>query len=116
MVFKQHALELVFHWTLQVLHPSFPDFELIYTTSFAWCRLDRLISEAINNLKEPRGSDRAAIALYIEVLMHNTFESKCLQFCMCSKDLTFPAYLSIHCCVLHYFLCAEWTIIKTLVL
>ncbi|XP_023543133.1 telomere repeat-binding factor 2-like isoform X2 [Cucurbita pepo subsp. pepo] len=29
-------------------------------------RLDRLISEAINNLKEPRGSDRAAIALYIE--------------------------------------------------
>ncbi|XP_011657906.1 telomere repeat-binding factor 2 isoform X3 [Cucumis sativus] len=30
-------------------------------------RLDKLISEAINNLKEPRGSDRAAIAMYIEV-------------------------------------------------
>ncbi|CAK9320471.1 unnamed protein product [Citrullus colocynthis] len=29
-------------------------------------RLDKLISEAINNLKEPRGSDRAAIAMYIE--------------------------------------------------
>ncbi|XP_040996029.1 telomere repeat-binding factor 2-like [Juglans microcarpa x Juglans regia] len=29
-------------------------------------RLDKLIVESITNLKEPRGSDRAAIALYIE--------------------------------------------------
>lgn len=62
-----------------MLHPSFLDFELIYKTCFAWCRLDKLISEAINNLKEPRGSDRAAIAMYIEVLMHNTFQSECLK-------------------------------------
>ncbi|GMY11917.1 telomere repeat-binding factor 2 isoform X1 [Fagus crenata] len=31
-----------------------------------FARLDKLIIEAITNLKEPRGSDRAAIALYIE--------------------------------------------------
>ncbi|KAG6663091.1 hypothetical protein CIPAW_02G001900 [Carya illinoinensis] len=31
-----------------------------------FARLDKLILEAITNLKEPRGSDRAAIALYIE--------------------------------------------------
>ncbi|KAF5463645.1 hypothetical protein F2P56_013797, partial [Juglans regia] len=31
-----------------------------------FARLDKLIVEAITNLKEPRGSDRAAIALYIE--------------------------------------------------
>lgn len=59
------------------VYTSLPAFELIYNTSFTWCRLDKLISEAINNLKEPRGSDRAAIAMYIEVLMHVTFESKC---------------------------------------
>lgn len=61
-----------------MLHPSFPDFGLIYKTSFTCCRLDKLISEAINNLKEPRGSDRAAIAMYIEVLMHKMVESECL--------------------------------------
>lgn len=32
------------------------------------CRLDKLILEAISNLKEPNGSDRASIASYIEVL------------------------------------------------
>ncbi|XP_075653135.1 telomere repeat-binding factor 2 isoform X2 [Castanea sativa] len=32
-----------------------------------FARLDKLILEAITNLKEPRGSDRAAIALYIEI-------------------------------------------------
>ncbi|XP_040990841.1 uncharacterized protein LOC121237973 isoform X1 [Juglans microcarpa x Juglans regia] len=30
--------------------------------------LDKLIVEAITNLKEPRGSDRAAIALYVEMM------------------------------------------------
>lgn len=33
------------------------------------CRLDKLILDAIAKLKEPRGSDRAAIAMYIEVLL-----------------------------------------------
>lgn len=33
------------------------------------CRLDNLILEAITTLKEPSGSDRASIALYIEVCL-----------------------------------------------
>ncbi|KAH9663982.1 Telomere repeat-binding factor 2 [Citrus sinensis] len=35
-------------------------------TSSLCCRLDKLILEAISNLKEPNGSDRASIASYIE--------------------------------------------------
>lgn len=35
---------------------------------FHICRLDDLILEAISNLKEPTGSNKTAIALYIEVL------------------------------------------------
>ncbi|CAL5366683.1 unnamed protein product [Camellia sinensis] len=34
-------------------------------------KLDNLILEAITNLKEPRGSSRAAIAMYIELLTEN---------------------------------------------
>jgi hypothetical protein len=37
-------------------------------TYFCGCRLDNLILEAITTLKEPTGSDRASIALYIQVL------------------------------------------------
>ncbi|XP_030973580.1 uncharacterized protein LOC115993746 isoform X2 [Quercus lobata] len=44
------------------------DEELHFTSGFILqFRLDKLILEAITILKEPRGSDRATIALYIEI-------------------------------------------------
>lgn len=40
-----------------------------YTSGvFNFCRLDNLILEAISNLKEPGGSNKTAIAAYIEVI------------------------------------------------
>lgn len=44
---------------------------------------DNHVLEAIVNMKEPKGSDKAAIASYIEVfLLH-----------LCYKRLTFPAFV-----------------------
>lgn len=37
------------------------------TNPFYCCRLDSLILEALTSLKEPGGSDKHAIAMYIEV-------------------------------------------------
>lgn len=37
---------------------------------FRLCRLDNLILEAITNLKEPTGSNKTAIAMYIEVCFY----------------------------------------------
>ncbi|XP_040990843.1 uncharacterized protein LOC121237973 isoform X2 [Juglans microcarpa x Juglans regia] len=46
-------------------HPATAHLHLL---RFPKCWLDKLIVEAITNLKEPRGSDRAAIALYVEMM------------------------------------------------
>ncbi|KAF3946438.1 hypothetical protein CMV_027293 [Castanea mollissima] len=67
-----HQLSLPHHKILSHSLPLPPPYPFIFPhhthththSDFAW--LDKLILEAITNLNEPRGSDRAAIALYIE--------------------------------------------------
>lgn len=69
---------------------------------FRLCRLDNLILEAITNLKEPTGSNKTAIAMYIEV---------CFYPWKCSSDDIFLSIcimeILLSCLHPHFFLKTE---------
>jgi hypothetical protein len=61
-----------------------------------FCRLDDLILEAIKNLKEASVSNKAAIAAYIEVNVHQLIVFSLIQFCQfCFASLDYYFLLQL---------------------
>ena len=102
-VFQKKSLFLLFPFNIFVPTIKNIQYSCFQDLGFHEWRLDNLILEAITNLKEPRGSSRAAITIYIEVLLflylHIMFQTfiiysqrnehiPCLQ-CLYKRDILF---------------------------